>query len=94
MKKKTFIILFVLVFSYKLYPCTCRWQGSFFKVAPKTKLVALVKINKYIHFNDGSLFQKKDKSAVPISMEVEIIKVISGNEKRKKVKVWGDIGNL
>jgi hypothetical protein len=55
-------------------------------VAPKSKLVALVKVNSYLTFKN--IYDKP----TPMSMEVEIVKVYLGQETRKIVTVWGDNG--
>src|SRR5689334_23285453 len=68
--------------------CECDYQGSFLKLAPHSKLVALVKVTKYLTF-DGIYDQK-----IPMSMEVEIIEKYKGVEERKTITVWGDPGNL
>jgi hypothetical protein len=72
----------------KTYACDCEFQGNFYKVSPNTDFVALVKINKYLTFQD--IYD----SPTPMSMEVEILEVFKGAEKRTKIKVWGDIGYL
>ncbi len=72
----------------KTYACDCVYQGNFYKVSPNSDLVALVKINKYLTFKD--IYD----SPTPMSMEVEILEIFKGVDNRKKVKVWGDAGNL
>jgi hypothetical protein len=56
-------------------------------VAPKSKLVALVKVNSYLTYKN--IYDKQ----TPISMEVEIVKVYHGQETRKMITIWGDNGN-
>ncbi len=68
--------------------CSCVYQGAFLTVAPSTKLIALVKVVKYLTFKD--IYGDK----TPMSMDVEIIDTYKGLEDRKKVTVWGDPGNL
>ena len=68
--------------------CDCDSQGAFLKVAPNTKLVALVKVTKYLTFKE--IYDVK----TPMSMEVEIIEIYKGKETRKNAIVWGDVGNL
>ena len=88
---KTVIIILTIFFSQvtmKAYACDCESQGNFYKVSPNSDLVALVKINKYLTFKD--IYD----SPTPMSMEVEILEVFKGAEKRTKIKVWGDVGHL
>jgi len=85
---KIIITIFLLTISHTIFACDCDSQGNFLKVAPKTKLVALVKVTKYLTFKD--IYEEK----TPMSMEVEIIEICKGTETRKTVVVWGDIGNL
>lgn len=70
------------------FACDCNYQGAFLKVAPNTKLVALVKVTKYLLYED--IYDKK----TPMSMEAEIIETYKGSETRKTVIIWGDNGNL
>ena len=72
----------------RILACDCNTQGEFLTVAPNTKLVALVKLTKYLTFKD---FYEKQ---TPTSMAVEIIEVFKGKEKRISIIVYGDIGNL
>jgi hypothetical protein len=80
------IILFTIV--QTISACDCDSQGTFLKVAPNTKFVALVKVTKYLTFKN--IYEVK----TPMSMEVEIIEIYKGEETRKTIIVWGDIGNL
>lgn len=89
MKKLTTILTLIFLTSTSLtFACDCDSQGHFLTVAPKSKLVALVKVNSYLTFKNIN-----DKPT-PMSMEVEIVKVYYGQETRKTVTVWGDNGNL
>lgn len=84
-------ILLTLIFltsTSHIFACDCDSQGDFLTVAPKSKLVALVKVIHYSTFNNIN-----DKPT-PVSMEVEIIKIFHGQETRKTVTVWGDNGAL
>ena len=83
----TFIltIIFVTITQMTL-ACDCDSQGEFLIVAPKSKLVALIKVTKYLTF--ANIYDKK----IPMSMEVEIIEIFKGIETRKTVIVWGDDG--
>jgi len=68
--------------------CDCWATKNFLEVAPKTKMIALVKIKKYL------TFKKISSGRMPISMQAEIIEVYNGIEARKTITVWGDNGAL
>ena len=87
-KLKIILTIILLTIGQTNFACDCDSRGTFLKVAPNTKLVALVKVTKYLTFKD--IYEVK----TPMSMEVEIIEVYKGEETRKTVIVWGDIGNL
>jgi hypothetical protein len=88
MKRLIIIFAVYLVTTTSVFACDCDYQGPFLKMAQRTPFVALVKVKKYLTFED--IYNVK----TPMSMEVEIIDVYKGKETRKTVKVWGDIGNL
>ena len=84
----TILTLIFLTLTSQTFACDCESQGHFLKVAQKSKIVALVKVNSYLSYK--SIYDKP----TPLSMEVEIIKVFYGQETRKTITVWGDNGNL
>ena len=84
----TILTLFFLTLTSLTFACDCESQGNFLTVAPKSNLVALVKVNSYLTLKN--IYDKP----TPMSMEVEIVKVYYGQETRKTVTVWGDNGNL
>lgn len=87
--QRLILVLFVqFVFSTKILACSCGYLGPFMETAKYTSLVALVKVTKYLTFKD--IYDKK----IPMSMEVEILEVYKGVEKRTKITVWGDNGIL
>lgn len=89
MKRLARILTIISLASTSLtFACDCDSQGHFLTVAPKSKLVALVKVNRYLTFK--SIYDKP----TPISMEIEIVKIFHGHETRKVVTVWGDNGAL
>lgn len=89
MKQLTIILTFIFLTSTsQTFACDCISQGHFLTVAPKSKLVALVKINRYLTFKN--IYD----IPTPMSMEVEILKIFLGQETRKTVTVWGDNGAL
>jgi hypothetical protein len=88
MKRLTTILTLIFLTSTSLtFACDCESQGHFLTVAPKSKLVALVKVNRYLTLK--KIYEKQ----TPMSMEVEIVKVYYGQELRKTIIVWGDNGN-
>lgn len=89
MKRLTTILtLIFLTITNLTFACDCESQGHFLTVAPKSELVALVKVNNYLTFKN--IYNEQ----TPMSMEVEIVKVYHGQETRKTVTVWGDNGIL
>lgn len=88
MKRSTLLLSILLFLNIAtLSPvkaCTCDDTKPFLTVAPQAKLVALVRIMDYRNVHRGN----------PASMEVEIITVYKGKEKRKKIRIWGDNGML
>jgi hypothetical protein len=88
MKTKLFTLCFSLFTVSLIFACSCDPNGNFSKVAPKTNLVVLVKINKYL------TFQEFENDKIPMSMEVEIIEILKGRIQNKKIIVWGDNGIL
>jgi hypothetical protein len=87
MKRLTTILTLIFLTATSLtFACDCKSQGHFLTVAPKSKLVALVKVSRYL--THKNIYDKP----TPMSMEVEIIKVYHGKESRKTVTVWGDNG--
>jgi hypothetical protein len=89
MKKHIFVFISVFSFSLaKSFACDCDYRGSFLKMTNRTPFVALVKVTKYLTYKD--IYSEK----TPMSMEVEIVDIYKGQETRKTVTVWGDIGNL
>ena len=89
MKQFAFVLtFFALTISLRTLACDCDSQGNFLKVAPKTKLVALIKVTRYLTFKD--IYDKP----TPMSMEVEVIDIYKGKETRKTITVWGDNGAL
>ena len=87
-QRKHILFFFIFILFHKSFACDCGWGGGFLKMAPKTELVALVKVTKYLTFK--YIYGKR----TPMSMEVEIIDVYKGKETRKTIIVWGDNGAL
>jgi hypothetical protein len=88
MRMLSIILVFILTTTNQTFACSCIWQGDFLTVAPKSELVAMVKINNYL------TLKNINGKPMPISMEVEIVRVFYGQETRKFVTIWGDNGAL
>jgi len=83
MSMKKLLLLFVLVYAgYINLSCKCGWAGNFLRVAPYEDLVVKARVLS-LHKHHSDIHEK---------MEVEIIKTFKGNEKRKRIMVWGDDG--
>lgn len=80
------IILFtlLLILIPESFSCTCeKWGGPFLKVAPESDIIVIAEIKKYKEFTIRKLKRK------PIAMEVEILELLNGIEKRNVITVWG-----
>jgi hypothetical protein len=82
------LALICLTFTQVSFASDCNNQDDFFKAAPKAAFVALVKVTKYLTYKNIYGEQK------PIAMEVEIIDIYKGQEKRKKITIWGGDVNI
>lgn len=81
-------LLFSLLITASAIACDCDQNAPFLSAARNSKLVALVKVKKYLSY--AEIYAKQE----PMSMEVEIVEVFKGAEARKKITVWGDNGML
>jgi len=79
--------LFFSHFKLNLSSCGCGPHKSFVDGSFNTKLVALVKIERYLTFSSFGYPH-------PLSMEVQILQTIKGEDKRKTIRVFGDDGDL
>jgi hypothetical protein len=55
-------------------------------MAKKSKLVVLVKVKGYSHLSETS--------RTPMALQVEVLNLLKGREKRTNLIVWGDDGHL
>ena len=85
--KKLFVIL-LLFFQGQAFACSCAVDPPFIEAVAGSKVIALVKVTRFLTFKN--IYEK----STPMSMEVEIISLLQGEEKRKTVIIWGDPGNL
>jgi len=84
---KTYILLtFFFFFTVRGFACDCEDQGNFIQVAPKSDLVAYIRIKKFLTFKDIN------EEKTPMSMDAEVIEVFKGKEVRKNIIIWGDNG--
>jgi hypothetical protein len=58
--------------------CRCVWGGPFSKVALRTDLIVLAEVRSYHRH----------------SMDVAVIEVLKGADKRPAIRIWGDSGSL
>ncbi|HET6995637.1 MAG TPA: hypothetical protein VFI06_11680 [Chitinophagaceae bacterium] len=91
MRRITTLLGFWLIFpqAKQLAPaCECNSNGPFLTVAPKAALVSLVKVNRFLSYQNISDIK------TPLSMEAELVDLYKGQEKRRLITVWGDNGIL
>lgn len=89
MKKISLLLTIIcLTLGQFSFACDCDSQDEFKKVAPTTEFVTLVKVNKYLSHKNIYGVQ------TPISMEVEVIEIYKGEEKRRKITIWGGDVNI
>ena len=89
--RKPYLLLFVLLFSFKAWSCSCDCIGdcSFSVVSDNLDFVALVKVVEFTDYLDLSL---PDHPQMPNAMIVEVVKKYKGKESRTRIKIWGDNG--
>lgn len=85
--KNLILVLFFTLFFMKGHSCSCLNTKDFIEMLTFTGMTAKVKVNKFLTFKE--IYGE----SIPMSMDVEIIEVISGEESRKNIIVWGDNGN-
>lgn len=82
------ISIFFYCFISSTIGCGCEVEGPFLKLAPSAKLIAVVKVKQYLSF------EELEGIEVPMSMEMEVVKVLKGTETRPFIKVWGNNGMM
>ncbi len=85
--KKIFFLLVLFFMAQKITACSCNYQGSFLKLAPKTTLIALVKIKEWTNYTSAA-----DRKNFAMAMKVKIIATYQGKSGTKIIEVWGDNG--
>ncbi len=85
---KRILTILLTITLIPVFACDCENAGDFLVVAKKTPVVLVVKVKQYSTFK---LIQNK---RTPISMEVDVIKILKGAETRSTIKIWGDDGKL
>ena len=90
MKLKIFLIIGLvgLAFSSEILACSCAANPPFLTVAPKTQTIALVKIRRYLTYDDHP-----HGNTYVTSMETEIEEIYQGKEARKKITIRGHQGS-
>ena len=85
-KTALFTALFVVCTTSAVFACTCINSRPFFDI---TSNVDLIVIGKPISYGEVSSFSNE-----PLSVDVEIQRVLKGNVALEKVRVFGDNGAL
>ena len=89
MKKISLLLTIIcLTIGQFSFACDCNSLEEFKTVAPTTEFVALVKVKKYLTYKN--IYGEQ----VPISMEVEVVDIYKGEEKRRKLTIWGGDVNI
>jgi hypothetical protein len=70
------LLLVTLLAPGVAFACTCSWAGPFTKMAPGTDLVVLAEVRSYERH----------------AMDVAVIDVLKGAERRPVIRVWGGDG--
>ena len=72
MNYKYIITTFIFIYGWMplSFSCGCEVEGPFLKIAPSASLIAVVKVIDYLSF------EELEGIEVPMSMEVEVIKVL------------------
>ncbi len=86
--------------------CTCEWGGNFIRTGKNAELVILVKvIEENFHLDNGKTFPSlkesinetlkldyKGSAEIWKSVDLEILSVIKGVLKKKKIRLFGSFG--
>lgn len=84
MKKISLLLTIIcLTIGQFSFACDCDVKDGFVKAASQSEFVALVKVTKYLTLKNIYGEQK------PISMEVEVVEIYKGKERKKRFTVWG-----
>ena len=71
-----------LALPLRMEACTCTWAGPLLQVGPGAELIVRAKVLR--HF---------DRSReVDRAMEVEVIEVLKGSARARRIRIWGDDG--
>lgn len=68
--------------STSAHACSCAWAGPFLNVAPGTPLIVRARVV-------GHSMRSRD---VDLAMDVEVLEVLKGSAKGKRIRIWGDNG--
>ena len=77
-----------LLMRVNLMACSCNSEASFTEVTSKVQTITVVKVVRYLSFNQ--IYNEQ----TPMSMEVEVVEMLKGTEKRRRFIIWGDNGIL
>src|SRR5690554_2652409 len=105
MKKPILAIIFILI-STLTFACSCYWGGNFIKTAKNAELVVLAKVvERNFHLENGKTFTTLEEAVNASfeeeydhppefyeSIDLEIISVVKGKEKRKIIRIFASNG--
>jgi hypothetical protein len=84
---KSLFLFCILLATLSSSACDCEYGGSFMKVSRQMPAIVLVKV--IAHSDSLGKYSK-----IPLAMEVEVMEVFRGDEKRKRITIGGDDGHL
>jgi len=81
-----FVFALVITWCFPIPPgngCKCDIDAPFLSVAARDQLIAVVVVES--HYSKGDIVR---------AVNVKIDRVLSGSEKKKQIRIWGDDGHL
>ena len=87
--EKTPFLTVVLLFAGLLVPstsaaCSCVWGGPFLTMARRAELVVRSMVLDYHGESRG----------IKLAMDVEVVEVLKGSARAKRIRIWGDNGAM
>ena len=64
--------------------CSCMWGGPFLKVVRRADLVVRAKVLNYHGESRG----------IQLAMDAEVVEVLKGSARARRIRIWGDNGAL
>ncbi len=81
-------VIIMLLSATQLYACSCEWIGPFLEAGAIGDVIIKGKVKRF-----GGSMKIYDNNDVKQFMIVEVQKVLKGNVRKKKIKIWGDDGS-